>query len=59
MRDQFAIGVGDAFRLVDRDSQKPVLPAAFQFDFDHFNPRGLGDPFDDGLDFRENRAAAS
>src|SRR5215813_9136567 len=58
LRDQFAVAMGDAFGLVDGNSQKPVPSAAFQLDFNNLDSFRLRDPFGDGLDFRENRGAA-
>jgi len=54
LRDQFAIGVGDAGRLVDRDANRPLVPTAFELDFDQFHASrllyALHDFFDLGCD---------
>ena len=49
---RLAIGVGNAFRLVDGNPQELVLAAAFQFHFDDLDAFGLGDALGDLLDFR-------
>jgi hypothetical protein len=59
MRDHFAIGMGDALRLVDGNAQEAVLPATLELDLDNLDPGGLGDPPGNGLDFRENGTAHS
>jgi len=40
VRDQFAVGVRNATRLIDIDAQHLGMPRPFQFHFDDFEIRG-------------------
>ena len=51
LRNEFAIGVGDAFRLVDKNAQKPAAAAAQQLNVDNFEAFAGADSFGDFLHF--------
>ena len=51
MRNEFAIGVGDAFRLIDIDAQQLIAAGAFQFHLDDFETFRGGEGLGDALDF--------
>ena len=49
--DQLAIAMRDTFGFVDRDADKPVRPAALDFDLDQFHAFRLGHAVCDFFDF--------
>src|SRR5581483_6543286 len=52
---QFAIGVSDAGRLIDRDTDQSLVAAAFNFDLDQFHTFRLNYALRDFLDFGRHR----
>ncbi len=54
VRNEFAIAMGDAVRLINNDEQHLMASRAFQIDFNDLDALGLRDTLGDFLDFRDD-----